>query len=528
MIESAIIAQSSRSIAYDRDALPIIGIKVYCAKLSKHVVSSSCAFFVGLALASMTQSGWTQSAKPRIPSQQYRTHVEDDYRVIIDSDGVSPEAEQIGVQLSEMFDHIARQHRRRIVLFIHGGLTTLADANENAKNLWPVIRSDDHNAYPIFLNWEAGFTSSYGRHLFYERNGISYRGTPSAWSAVVITPLVFLADVGKGVANHGMNTILNFGKVLENNDSLYDGRPRSFVTKNKFFETLRFFSANPAASQAEDKFFHNGLSYRANRQPPLINLYLGPDITRIDVGGSALGSATIPMQVVTEPILDGFGSPAWKNMVRRTRTMFFPAGNFITVSDQTDQPGLNHGAAYQFFAQLNRFLKDHPDYYVDIVGHSMGAIVANEALRNFPDLRIRNLVYMGAACSIRDFLVVGGAYLKTHLETEFYNLSLHPRKEIDETNANGLPVRGSLLTWIDEFFQTPESFGDRTLGSFENVVIAYQLLPQTNHVHLKAFGITAGREPAGPQKHGEFGQFRFWRSEYWRTDVPLGQTYEKL
>jgi pimeloyl-ACP methyl ester carboxylesterase len=207
--------------------------------------------------------------------------------------------------------------------------------------------------------------------------------------------------------------------------------------------------------------------------------------------------------------------------------MFFPSGNFITVSNQQNSTTLQYGAAYQFFDHLDRFLKKHPDYYVDVIGHSMGAIIVNEALRNFPDLRIRNLVYMAAACSIRDFLAVGGPYLKNH-DVQFYNLSLHPRKEIDETNADGIPVRGSLLTWIDEFFQTPESFGDRTLGSFENAVIAYHLLPKTGRVHLKAFGISTREMSAGPQKHGEFANYPFWRSDYWSTTVPLNKSYPQI
>jgi pimeloyl-ACP methyl ester carboxylesterase len=484
-----------------------------------------------VAFAILECLGWVGSASSEtalsVPAQQYRTRVDDNYRVVIDSDGVSPEADLIGQQLREMFRHVVREGRHRIVVFIHGGLVTLADANQTAENQRPIIKKDDKTAYPIFVNWEAGFPSSYTRHLFYERNGISYRGTPAAWSAVAVTPLVFLSDVGKGIANHGMNTILNFGKVLENNDRLYASRPRAFVTKNKFFETLRCFSPDPNETQAEDNFFHDGLRHRADRQPT-INLYLGHDITQVDYPGTVLGSVTVPMQIMTEPILDGLGTPAWKNMVRRTRTMFFPSGNFITVSGQSDQTKLYYGAAYQFFDQLDQFLKTHPTYYLDLIGHSMGTIVINEALRNFPDLRIRNLVYMGAACSLRDFLAAGGAYLKSHPETEFYNLSLHPRKEIDETNVDGIPIRGSLLTWIDEFFQTPESFLDRTLGSFENAVIACQLLPSTNRAHLKAFGITAGKESAGPQKHGEFNAFKFWEYKYWSTQVPIGETYEPL
>jgi hypothetical protein len=92
-------------------------------------------------------------------------------------------------------------------VFIHGGLVSLDKANKTAEDLRPMIMDDDSTAYPIFLNWEAGLTPSYGRHLIYERNGISYKGTPAAWAALAITPFVFLSDVGRGIANHAINTI---------------------------------------------------------------------------------------------------------------------------------------------------------------------------------------------------------------------------------------------------------------------------------------------------------------------------------
>ena len=161
----------------------------------------------------------------------------------------------------------------------------------------------------------------------------------------------------------------------------------------------------------------------------------------------------------------------------------------------------------------------------------MGAIVMNEAYRNFPNLRVHRLVYMAAACTIRDFMVGPGRELERN-HTEFYNLCLHPRRELDEVEGYGLPARGSLLTWIDEFFESPASFGDRTLGSFQNAVIAYRLLPQTSLVHFKAFGINRKDDPtgfsAGPQKHGDFGNFPFWKSCYWSTNVPMDQCYEML
>jgi pimeloyl-ACP methyl ester carboxylesterase len=215
------------------------------------------------------------------------------------------------------------------------------------------------------------------------------------------------------------------------------------------------------------------------------------------------------------------------------------AENFITtngaitedLSPDRPPPKITEGAAYQFFEQLDQFLKTHPDYYLDVFAHSMGAIVMNEAYRSFPNLRVRKLVYMAAACSIRDFLVGPSKQLQNN-HTEFYNLCLHPRRELDEVEGDGIPARGNLLTWIDEFFEAPASFGDRTLGSLQNVVIAYRLLPQTSQIHIKAFGIARKDDPkgfsAGPQKHGDFGNFPFWKQAYWSTEVPLDQCYQIL
>ena len=463
----------------------------------------------------------------------------DDHRIVIDSDGISALGEDISTDLEKMFRDIVQQRKHRLVLFIHGGLTTLEAANQSARIRGSEIAADDTNAYPLFLNWEAGLVSSYGRHLAYERNGTSYRGTPRAWSAVVLTPLVFAADVGRSIANHGMNTVLNFSKILENNNTWYQSHPGSFVTKNKFLETLREFTEDPSQSQACYNFFHAGLNNSLSPHGPALKLYLGPDMTRYDYGQWTLGSTTILLQIATEPVIDTIGTPAWKNMQRRTRTMFFPAENFITtdgaitekLSRQGTPPPITHGAAYQFFDELNQFLKEHPDYYLDVFAHSMGSIVMNEAYRNFPDLRVRNLVYMGAACTIRDFMVGPGKQLERN-NTEFYNLSLHPRREIDEVEGDGVPARGSLLTWIDEFFEGPASFGDRTLGSFQNAVIAYRLLPQTSRIHLKAFGIKRQDDPkgfsAGPQKHGDFGNFPFWKECYRSTEVPEDQGYQIL
>jgi len=171
---------------------------------------------------------------------------------------------------------------------------------------------------------------------------------------------------------------------------------------------------------------------------------------------------------------------------------------------------------------------DHPDIRLDLIGHSMGTIVINDAYRECPNLAARNIVYMAAACSIRDFQVSTGRYIDKNPRVNFYNLCLHPRAELEESHAWGTPVRGSLLVWIDEFFQSPESFGDRTLGTFENAVIAYKLLPQTSHVRLKAFPFEADQTSPGvgvPRNHGDFTSFKFWHPSFWETTCAVTASY---
>jgi hypothetical protein len=103
--------------------------------------------------------------------------VQEDHRIVIDSDGVSPETQQYQAQLEHMFQTIEHQPRRRLLLFVHGGLTTIGIANQLAQDVGRRIENSSSDTYPIFLNWDSGLLSSYGYHLANGRNGISYKGT---------------------------------------------------------------------------------------------------------------------------------------------------------------------------------------------------------------------------------------------------------------------------------------------------------------------------------------------------------------
>jgi hypothetical protein len=237
---------------------------------------------------------------------------------------------------------------------------------------------------------------------------------------------------------------------------------------------------------------------------------------------------TLPIKLVLSPLIDGLGQGAWRNMLRRTQ-MLFHRESELDVRDMIDDPialqaaltGGTQGAGYKLFHCLNAHLNKYPNIEMTLIGHSMGTIVLNRALREIPDFRVRNIVYMAAACSIDDFRTSVIAYLQESKHgTRFYNLSLHPAAENRELQKNLLDItpRGSLLVWIDNFLSDPVTTLDRTLGAWENAMQTAHVIPRSARPYttFKAFGIG---DPCHPTTHGAFtdAALKFWHPDFWRV-----------
>jgi pimeloyl-ACP methyl ester carboxylesterase len=198
------------------------------------------------------------------------------------------------------------------------------------------------------------------------------------------------------------------------------------------------------------------------------------------------------------------------------------------------------GAVELFLNTLEQQLPADGNYSITLIGHSMGAIVANEILLRHPrKLPIDNIVYLAAACSVKECEDAVVPYLRQKEgrggSAQFYSLSLHPIAEITETFMSpekkhpsaldyskasiGLFVpRGSLLHWLDAFFTTPLNLEDRRLGKWSTAISSAGIFPSdvSERIHLTMF-------PVGlsdlPQKHGQFDSVtfptRFWQRKFW-------------
>lgn len=395
-----------------------------------------------------------------------------------------------------------------ILLFVHGGMVAKENSAAEAKAILQAIEHDNAQPnskqpyiYPIFINWESSMGEAYKDHLFRVRQGreANYLGPISA-------PLYLSADLGRAFSR----SPITYG---------YQG-----------YNALKYTVVDTPDSV--DKLNQEFL-------PDHQQISLGLDTTSLAAKNLEKSTYVFPgvFKLFTTPVLDMVGKSSWENMLRRTKLLF------RTPDDYPDDFSWNYpatqslnyrnssGGLSQLMRALQVFkpLQQQNRLSVTLIGHSMGTIVLSDLLRHFNDDRndlvYSDIVFMAAACTLRDFEDAVIPYLERHDNTHFYNLTLHPVAEENENVAFDLVPRGSLLVWIDDFASNPATRTDLTLGKWNNAKNAWPFIPVKlrHQVTLKAFGIEDAATNRGadftlPQKHGEFNDVAtgFWRKDYWQ------------
>ena len=402
--------------------------------------------------------------------------------------------------------------KKKILIHVHGGLNTLGSSLSRAQDLVPKIQ--DAGFYPILFGWRSGPFLSYFEHLFVIRQG--RKRIPRA---VLTWPFVLFADLGRGLTR---------APLVIWRQLMTAARAISARFSNDARNTTALFVALRRKHEEDRPTADNELA-KPQMACGAIAVSKGEDsrgpIDRTVRAVSYVLTFVLLFKPILAILVDGFGKAAWENMLRRTKVVFRTPSEFDIKSVRKDPSKVDEAACAQargamsgLFRELTDFInpdgKSNPfdsEYEITLVGHSMGAIIMNQAVKEFPDLPYKNIVYMAAACSIREFVDSVVPYVSRHEESRVYNLCLHPvadAREIAHGFIDVLP-RGSLLEWIDNLFTTPHGLLDRTLGKWENIIQATHVIPERlrDRVTIKAFGVGG---PAKPQRHGQFNDIEFW------------------
>lgn len=549
-------------------------------------------FFVVMAAVT---AGCAQPYVLRNSDATIRLHV-----IAVDSDGVARDPvnfkqtlspAQFALQVKDMLDEMDRFHElpdqqgyaKKILIFAHGGLNTPQSALYGADN--EIDRIQKAHYYPIFVNWQSDLDDSYGEHLTSITQGQKDYVHPVA--RALVAPLYLAADLCRAIgrspvvwmnqaASDGAAFFADVGALSDKD--VHPGTPGcpSWVKYRGSGYVGKVWA------ELYDKY-KKDLAMHPNGQPSQIQISIGDDrdITFQHLAGVFTSYwLTAVFKFGTSWIIDGLGTSAWDNMTRRTLVMFegrarsnpshttlapgklvtsqqqfvpSPNAQPITTRQLATRPGQEPpdwdviGAAGYLKNALGDRIKQHAPtdawstYEITLIGHSMGAMVLDEWVRRNDEdgMYYKNIVYMGAACSIRSFGETVVPYLHSHQNqdnargtTAFYNLMLHPTAELREKNrpvVGDLPARGSLLVWIDEFFANPATSRDRTLGRWDNLPEAIGVMPESvrGQITCRAMSLDLddrrcdqGGTAPDPQTHGAFRCFPYWEEGFWHARVP--------
>ena len=465
--------------------------------------------------------------------------------------------------LDAMFAEVRRRKPDEIIIYIHGGLNNIDGAIAKSAVLTDMFNEQHTSQYFIGICWNSNLMPTYGQHLFGVREGL-HQGR----KAIATSPAMLIADVGGAAARLPMNLASFIWQ------DAYTVNPRGFTRRKLADRRYKQIRKSAKHTKLEGLIVGDASDERS------LALRVGSDFGRWVI--------TYPVKVPSTLILDLFGVQSWKNMLRRTRTMFERESEFIPMLEYNEAESLNKylppprpdtvtfldklnytgrkGAMWHFGNDLtNGMAVPGPGERstITIIGHSMGAIVACELLQRFHALPVDNVVFEAAACSISNFKTNVIPFLQEQnlraqiarlegkdpgnvVKTHVYNLCLHDDAENAEKNPGELDLsqRGSLLTWVDTLYQTPESENDRTFGRWVNAILATDDFPSDilDRITIKEFGRDRLRERhpnvpiytveddggpkiAEPTKHGEMpryepgvknrkSNFKFWSKEY--------------
>ena len=395
--------------------------------------------------------------------------------------------------------------RYHLLVFVHGGLNLLqgrlerafvdanrmlaeqrlaeaqvkAEARSEVEEIW----------YPLFITWPSGGIQSYlDQRVHYNQ------GDYDSEFKRIFSPLYFLTDAVEAVVRAPVAWAESFSWV-ELGDT-------------------------PAVDEI-------GNVIGCERSPNFACVQVGRDDRPVleEIGyWSPIGFVG---RALTVPAVDVVGQPAWDAMLNHARMLMrkpFDDSEFAEADGDLD----GKGDLFHLFRVL-RELDPAERPPITLIGHSMGAIVVNDVLRNFPELPYRNVVFMGAAASVRETVAALDVVARTSPDAElrFYNLSLHQDAEANEVGYFGTVSKGSLLEWVDRMYTTPATFGDRTVGKWINAVMArgdFAALRQRPGLELsfKRFGLSC----ADPLKHTEFDEYEprpgcpdarrpYWDPAFW-------------
>jgi hypothetical protein len=351
--------------------------------------------------------------------------------------------------------------KAQLLLFVHGGLSTYSGALERVDGYIEAQRSDPHLAkyHLIFINWDSSLPTSVADDLFILR-----LGEPKPILGPVSSPFI----TASRLASSGFAAPQSLSLQVSNAYDAYIRRE-----KEPWKEC-----ALPPLGAFDDKWV---------------------------IPNTAAFFAFYVIRALTVPVIQGFGTPAWDTMKRRAELVVAP-----TKSLSLKKPDARGGGRTLMETLQKRIPRagkwrdtsgNEYDLGFTLVGHSMGTMILDHVLDNFSSVVFERIVYLAAAASIDEVRSSVFPYLRGHPATQFWVFTLSETREALEWDYLDMFDRGSLLVWIDHYFQRINAPGDRVFGRAKNLREYFEV---PDDLRRRVFIAKFNNGAEDPTRHGDF------------------------
>lgn len=348
---------------------------------------------IELYVAVCGQTQKTIKLKIDSDTQQLTNHIKNSYNLCLDMNSKSPVT--------------ARDCQQSLLIFIHGGLNSYKSSLSRAVSDIPKMlclkpshmpnNPSDCYKHVLFVSWPSDGLETYRDSAKnYDQGEWDTPWAHKLW------PFRTPTDIGTGVVRAPLDYIKSF---------------------RRFTEAMKL-PTDDYGNDGKNGIYQNcDLNHQGFHCQRIID-----DAGNIwDWQTSLYWTLGFPIRLASIPFIDPFGRSAWDNMVARARFTFRTPCEIrapeIIGTEWKGTQGCRPGPVYKLFYELERLITqeiDREDKQIEqsfkntksdevklditLIGHSMGTIVASDAISLFPTLPYKNIVFLGAAVSIREFL----------------------------------------------------------------------------------------------------------------------------
>lgn len=435
-------------------------------------------------------------------------------------------------QIGALMDAVRRSPHDTIIVLVHGGRVSLAKGYRGTEARAPGLVAAGY--HPIFVNWNSAASSTLFSHLFRVRQGHDWGPVRGALSS----PFVVAADLGRAVSRAPLNVL---HLASDHCRALGGVRHGTLESAERGSRVCRIPGVDDFRRQQAE--FEARLD-DASAEPAVDGDSLVVGIGTYDLGvargWAKLGVAVVTAvpQVVTGPLINGFGNGSYDEMRRRARSMIRSRREYVPDAGTETAYTPPTGAVYALIDSLQRLVRESDADSLPperrrrrsliLEGHSMGTIVIDRVLLHFPDLPVARIYYLASASTIHELETSVIPFLTRNPRTLYYHGMIHPYADAGEWQPDFLDMvpRGSLLEWVDDYLASPETPFDRVSGKWSNLIATQQVFTPAvrARVVLKAFGVRDEFDRDDDvlyralERHDGFSHpgFRFWDDASWR------------